>query len=103
LHDDRTRLPSWFNVDPVLPGLIREKLASLRDKQRIMRRSMWPTRRRVTRRQVDRAIAAFRGEEPETSEPDLARRNDDAGGPTPVDASLALVEGGGRSLEVLAT
>ena len=56
-------------VDPILPGSMREKLARLSDKIRLLRRARWPARRQVRRRRVDDYLSAARTEE--SSEPDL--------------------------------
>jgi hypothetical protein len=65
-EDDK--IHDWLAIDPILPGSIREKLARLNDKVRLLGRARWPARRQVHRRRVDRYLESYRTEE--RSEPD---------------------------------
>lgn len=66
---DDQKAKDWLAVDPVLPGPIRERLARLNDKVRLLGRARWPTRRQVRRRRVERYLESCRTDG--SSEPDL--------------------------------
>ncbi len=97
-------LPSWLTVDPMLPGLIREKLVRLRDNNGIAS-TMWPTRRYVRKAaSLNPVIAAFQTEKPEISKPDLtvtANEERRCAHSARMIVYGALVEGGGCSLEIV--